>query len=208
VGVITRTVVKTDVDWTLTEAGPDPTVATLNPVDGAWVSWDTRLKLEDRRRVFVYQHGLYTALHMGVNGIGSLQQACYVGNIGLASSWTRQGGRSGCNMRLYTNTVRNDGTAPTSTFALLTSSSADIPNPTAALQDYPSRWPQSQNPDFTDGRPYSVVDYEIRPAGTVPADPICPTVDKLTVWDTANGVRKDQLTPPIPPIVLCRITAN
>jgi hypothetical protein len=208
VGVITRTVVKTDVDWILTEAGPDTSVTTTNPVDGPWVSWDPQLKSESRRRIFVYQHGLYTALHIGVNGIGNLQQACYVGNVGLVGTWTRQGGRSGCNMRVYTNTVKNDGTAPTSTFALLSSGSADIPNPTATLQDYPGRWPQSQNPDFTDGRPYSLVDYEIRPAGSVPADPICPSVDKLTVWDTANGVRKDQLTPPIPPIVMCRIAAN
>ena len=67
---------------------------------------------------------------------------------------------------------------------------------------------QSQNPAFTDGRPYSLVDYEIRLAGTQPSDPVCPNLDKLTVWDTINGVRKDTLTPPIPRLVLCRIVAN
>jgi hypothetical protein len=94
------------------------------------------------------------------------------------------------------------------TCVLLTSGSADIPNSTNVLRDYPGRWPQSQNPAFTDGRPYSLVEYEVRPANSVPSDPVCPTVDKLTVWDTQNGVRKDTLTPAIPRIVLCRVTAN
>ena len=90
----------------------------------------------------------------------------------------------------------------------MSSSSSDIPNPTAVLRDYPGRWPQSQNPDFTDGRPYSLTDFEIRLAGSQPADPICPDADKLTVWDTAHGTRKSELDPPIPPIVLCRVSAN
>ncbi len=35
-----------------------------------------------------------------------------------------------------------------------------------------------------------------------------PTVDKLTVWDTQNGVRKDTLAPAIPRIVLCRVNGQ
>ncbi len=205
------TTVKTDVDWKLLEVGPDPLVTSTNPVDGSWVVWDWQRKpapVEDRRRIFVYQHGLYTAFHVGVNGIGNLQEACYVGTFGLSGSWTRQGARSGCNMRTYTDIVKNDGTAPTSGFSLLSSGSADIPNYTNILPDYPGRWPQSQNPDFTDGRPYSLVDYEVRPANSTPSDTVCPTVDKLTVWDTQSGVRKDTLNPPIPRLVLCRVTAN
>jgi hypothetical protein len=203
------TVTDTTVGWALTEVGADPLVSTINIADGAWVSWDARRQVEDRRRVFVYQHGLYNGFHMGVNGIPNLQQACYVGNnLGLADSWTRQGGRSGCSMRFYTLTVTDSGAPPTSTFTGMSSSSSDIPNPTAVLQDYPGRWPQSQNPDFTDGRPYSLVDFEIRLAGSAPSDPICPDRDKLTVWDTQHGTRKSVLDPPIPPIVLCRLAAD
>jgi hypothetical protein len=213
------------VTWIMTEVGPDPLVATTNAVDGAWVTWDANWQTEDRRRVFVYQHGLYNAFHMGVNGIGNLQEACYVGdNDGLSGSWTRQGGRSGCHMRVYTlrggetlldlvqlypnNCGFPSGAPVVSSCSLLPSSSSDIPNPTAELPDYPGRWPQSRNPDFTDGRPYSLVDYEVRPAGTDLADPVCPNLDKLTVWDTQNGTRKDQLDPPIPAIVLCRISTD
>jgi hypothetical protein len=211
-GVSTRTTV----DWIMSEVGADPQVSTLNPVDGAWVTWDTRYQVPDPRRIFVYQHGLYNAFHMGVNGVGNLQEACFVGNFALASTWTRQGARSGCQMRIYTERAGQpplDFTACTSSAtlnscSLLSSGSSDIPVPTAELNDYPGRWPQSRNPAFTDGRPYSVVDYEVRLAGTAPSDPICPDADKLTVWDTLNGVRRDELSPPVPPIVLCRITAN
>jgi hypothetical protein len=156
----------------------------------------------------IYQHGLYNLVHIGVNGIPNLQEACFVGTVGLSGTWTRQGGRSGCSMRYYTTTVSDDGTEPNYTFNGMSSSSSDIPNPTAVLWDYPGRWPQSQNPDFTDGRPYSLVDYEIRLAGSEPSDPICPGVDKLTVWDTQHGTRKSTLDPPIPPIVMCRMTGN
>ncbi len=36
-----------------------------------------------RRRIFIYQHGTYNAFHMGVNGIGNLEEAwaVYVGNL-------------------------------------------------------------------------------------------------------------------------------
>jgi hypothetical protein len=37
---------------------------------------------------------------------------------------------------------------------------------------------------------------------------VCPNADKLTVYDTLNGTRKVTLTPPIPPVVLCRIAAD
>jgi hypothetical protein len=202
------TVTDTLVEWRLFEVGADPMVTTTNIMDGAWVMWDAGRGVEDARRVFVYQHGLYNAFHMGVNGMPNLQEACYVGNFGLVGSWTRQGGRSGCNMRTYTTTQAGVGAPPVTTFRLLDSGSADIPNPTAALRDYPGRWPQSQNPSFTDGRPYSLVDYEIRLANSEPSDTVCPNLDKLTVWDTAHGTRKSELDPPIPPIVLCRMTAN
>src|SRR5690606_2667346 len=200
------TVTDTLVEWALDEVGADPLVATTNVVDGAWVLWDVERQVEDPRRVFVYQHGLYNAFHMGVNGMPNLQEACFVGTFGLSGTWTRQGARSGCNMRVLTAVLSADGTV-TESSSLLDSGSADIPNPTAALRDYPGRWPQSQNPSFTDGRPYSRVDYEVRLANSDPADPVCPDVDKLTVWDTAHGTRKTELDPPVPPIVLCRITA-
>jgi hypothetical protein len=212
------------VNWIMTEVGPDRLVSTINAVDGAWVNWDVELNREGRQRVFTYQHGLYNAFHMGVNGIGNLEEACYVGDFGLSGAWTRQGGRTGCHMRVYVlrgaetlaqlvaaypnNCGFPSGAPVVSTCSLLASSSSDIPNPLATLPDFPGRWPQSRNPDFTDGRPYSLVEYEIRPAGSVPSDPVCPDADKLTVWDTLNGTRKVDLTPSIPPIVLCRITAN
>lgn len=210
--------------WQLTELGPDPLVSSTNALDGAWVTWDASRQVEDPRRIFVYQHGLYNAFHMGVNGVGNLQEACYVGDFGLTGTWTRQGGRSGCHMRVYTlrggesllalvqaypNNCGFPAGAPVlSSCALLSSGSSDIPNPTAALSDYPGRWPQSRNPDFTDGRPYSLVEFEVRLAGSNPSDPICPASDKLTVYDTLNGTRLNTLDPPIPPIVLCRLTAN
>jgi len=225
VGTTLATTVNTIVDWILEEVGPDPLVPTINRLDGAWVTWDAQRQpapVEDRRRIFVYQHGLYTGLHIGVNGIANLQEACFVGDFGLTGTWTRQGGRSGCNMRTYT--LRNNETiqqilqltgsctfneavdaALESSCALLSSGSSDIPNATTELKDYPNRWPQSQNPDFTDGRPYSLVEFEVRLAGTDPSDPVCPNSDKLTVWDTQHGTRKANLTPSIPPIVLCRL---
>lgn len=229
VGTTLATSVNTIVDWIMEEVGPDPLVPSTNALDGAWVTWDTQRAggpVEDRRRVFVYQHGLYNGLHIGVNGIGNLQEACFVGDFGLTGTWTRQGARSGCHMRTYTlrggetiqqviqaypNSCPFPNEPPptlTSSCSLLSSGSADIPNATTALKDYPGRWPQSQNPSFTDGRPYSLVEFEVRLAGTNPLDPVCPNVDKLTVWDTQHGTRKTDLTPSTPPIVLCRITAE
>jgi hypothetical protein len=221
------TSVNTITDWIMEAVGPDPLVATTNPLDGAWVTWDVSREpspVEDRRRIFVYQHSLYNGLHIGVNGIGNLQEACFVGDFGLTGTWTRQGGRSGCHMRVYTlrggETVQQlvqlypgncgfpTGATVLSTCSILSSGSSDIPNATAVLKDYPGRWPQSQNPDFTDGRPYSLVEYEVRLANSVPSDTVCPTQDKLTVYDTHHGVRKSELNPPIPPIVLCRLTAD
>jgi hypothetical protein len=197
------------VDWTLSEVGPDTRAATTNPLDGSWVTWDwqrTPAPVEDRRRVFVYQHAYYNLFHMGVNGIPNIQFTCFVGNFGLTGSWTRLGSGQGCTMTVITDTITNGG-APvrTETAAL---ASVDSPNPTTALRDYPGRWPQSQNPAFTDGRPYSLVDYEVRLAGTQPSDPVCPNLDKLTVWDTVNGTRKETFIPPVPRLVLCRVTAN
>jgi hypothetical protein len=227
VGVTLATSVNTVIDWILEQVGPDPLVTSTNALDGAWVTWDAQRlpsAAEDRRRIFIYQHGLYNGLHIGVNGIANLQEACFVGDFGLTGTWTRQGGRSGCHMRQYT--LRNGETieqliqlypsncgfpagAPVaSTCALLSSGSSDIPNASTVLKDYPGRWPQSQNPDFTDGRPYSLVEFEVRLAGSAPSDPVCPNEDKLTVWDTQHGVRKALLDPPVPPIVLCRLTAN
>lgn len=201
------TVTDSLVEWIFTEAGADPLVETTNEMDGAWVLWDPARGVEDPRRVFVYQHGLYNAFHMGVNGIPNLQDACFVGTFGLSGSWTRQGARSGCNIRIYTITENVTEGTTDEAFSLLDSGSGDIPNPTSVLRDYPGRWPQSQNPSFTDGRPYSLVDYEIRLAGTDLSDDVCPNADKLTVWDTAHGTRKTELNPPIPPIVMCRVTA-
>jgi hypothetical protein len=225
--VALATSVNTIVDWIMVEVGPDPLVATTNPLDGAWVTWDVAREggpVEDRRRIFVYQHGLYNGLHIGVNGIGNLQEACFVGDFGLTGTWTRQGGRSGCHMRVYTlrggETIQEliqlypgncgfpSGATVQSTCSILSSGSSDIPNATAVLKDYPGRWPQSQNPDFTDGRPYSLIEYEVRLANSEPSDPVCPNQDKLTVWDTQHGVRKSTLTPAIPPIVLCRLSVN
>lgn len=226
VGATLSTVTTTTTDWVFEEVGRDPLVTTDNPLDGAWVTWDasrTPAPVEDRRRIFVYQHALYTGMHIGVNGLANLQEACFVGNFGLSGTWTRQGGRSGCSMRTYTlrnNEALQDVVAVhpgcpfpspasvTSSCSILSSGSSDIPNATTALKDYPGRWPQSQNPDFTDGRPYSLIEYEVRLANSDPSDPICPTLDKLTVHDTQHGTRKSLLDPPVPPIVLCRMTSN
>jgi hypothetical protein len=209
------TTVNTIVDWKLTEVGPDTRVTTTNALDGGWVTWDWQRQpapVEDRRRVFVYQHGAYNAFHIGVNGIPNMQATCFVGDFGLSGTWTRHGSGQGCNMNIPTDTV-TDGSAPVRTLNPTTGSlaSGDIPSPTTSnsvLRDIPGRWPQSQNPLFTDGRPYSPVDYEVRLAGAAPGDPVCPNSDKLTVWDTINGVRRETLIPPIPRLVLCRVTAN
>jgi hypothetical protein len=197
------------VDWTLSEVGPDTRAATTNALDGSWVTWDwqrTPAPVEDPRRLFVYQHAYYNAFHIGVNGIPNIQFTCFVGNFGLTGSWTRLGSGQGCTMTVITDTVTNGGSPVRTETAAL--ASVDSPNPTTALRDYPGRWPQSQNPAFTDGRPYSLVDYEIRLAGTQLSDPVCPNLDKLTVWDTINGTPKDTLIPPIPRLVLCRVKAN
>jgi hypothetical protein len=208
------TTVVTIVDWKFSEVGPDTRVATTNKLDGGWVTWDWQrlpAPVEDRRRVFVYQHGVYNTFHFGINGIPNMQATCYVGNFGLSGTWTRQGSGQGCEMRVTTETSTNGGplvttVSPNPPAPAL--ASGDIPNPTSVLRDIPNRWPQSQNPAFTDGRPYSLVDYEIRLAGTQPTDPVCPNLDKLTVWDTVNGVHKDTLVPPVPRLVLCRVVAN
>ncbi len=226
------TVVNTIVDWALTEVGRDPVAsATTSPLDGGWVAWDwqrTPAPVEDGRRLFVYQHGLYNAMHVGVNGISNMQEACYVDEIQSAGSWVKQSSRStagagaaasaGCSMRQYSiaagETLQQVLTANnaagiacaaaaapfTSTCTALSATTGDFPSTigNVILPDYPGRWPQSQTQDATDGRPVSVVDYEIRPANSVPSDPVCPTVDKLTVWDTQSGVRKDTLSPAIP----------
>jgi hypothetical protein len=200
--------------YILSEVGPDTRVATTNALDGAWVTWDWQRQpapVEDRRRVMVYQHGTYNVYHFGINGFPNMQATCLVGDFALIGTWTRQGSGQGCEMRIPTDTVTN-GSAPVRTInpnppagAL---ASGDNPNPSAVLRDIPGRWPQSQTPTFTDGRPYSLVDFEVRLAGTVPTDPVCPNLDKLTVWDTINGIHKDTLDPPIPRLVLCRIVSN
>jgi hypothetical protein len=200
--------------YILSEVGPDTRVATTNALDGAWVTWDWQRQpapVEDRRRVMVYQHGNYNVYHFGINGFPNMQATCLVGDFTLIGTWTRQGSGQGCEMRIPTDTVTN-GSAPVRTInpnppagAL---ASGDNPNPSSVLRDIPGRWPQSQTPTFTDGRPYSLVDFEVRLAGTQPTDPVCPNLDKLTVWDTINGVHKDTLDPPIPRLVLCRIVAN
>src|SRR5690606_35953120 len=80
--VALATTVNTVVEWIMEEVGPDPLVPSTNALDGAWVTWDTQRQpapVEDRRQIFVYQHGLYNGLHIGVNGIGNLQEACFVG---------------------------------------------------------------------------------------------------------------------------------
>lgn len=233
------TTVRTVVEWVLEEVNTiDPMVDTIDIKDGAWVAWDWQRQpapVEDRRRVFVYQHGLYNAFAVGVNGIANMIDACYVDEIGLAGSWTKQSTRStagagtaasaGCSLRQYTiapaenlqqllqvsNGCSATAFAPlTSTCSLLSATSGDFPSTigNVIMPDFPGRWPQSQTQDATDGRPVSLVDYEVRPANSDPGDPVCPTVDKLTVWDTQNGIRKDTLVPAIPRIVLCRITAN
>ncbi len=46
-------------------SGTGPDGHHTNAVDGAWVTWDTRLNVEDRRRIFTYQHGTYSAFHTG-----------------------------------------------------------------------------------------------------------------------------------------------
>jgi hypothetical protein len=221
---------KVDVQWILQEIGPDTRVTTTNALDGAWVTWDwqrTPAPVEDRRRVFVYQHGAYNMIHFGLNGIPNLQATCMAGNFALAGTWTRHGSGQGCQMRFLTDTVTNGGPVVTTTTPALLNNqgnpqdglaSADNPSPVITvttpltnlnlLRDIPGRWPQSQNPAFTDGRPYSLVEYEVRLAGTQPTDPVCPTLDKLTVWDTSNGIRKDTFSPPIPRLVLCRVVAN
>jgi hypothetical protein len=230
-------VVRTVVEWVMEEVSQvDPLVTTTDQKDGAWVAWDWQRQpapVEDRRRVFVYQHGLYNAVSVGVNGIANFMEACYVDDRGLVGSWTKQSTRStagagaaasaGCSLRQYTvqagETLEQmlqasttcGGFAPlASTCLLLSATSGDFPSTVGNLimQDFPGRWPQSQAQDATDGRPVSLVDYELRLANSVPGDPVCPTVDKLTVWDTQHGLRKDLLTPPVPRIVLCRITAN
>jgi hypothetical protein len=207
-----NTSVNTIVDWIMSEVSPDTRVSTTNALDGAWVTWDwqrTPAPVEDRRRVMVYQHGVYNIFHFGMNGIPNLQATCAVGDFGLSGTWTRHGSGQGCTMNIPTDTVTN-GVGPVRTLSS-NPASGDIPSrdTTAGVtQDIPGRWPQSQNPTYTDGRPYSLVDFELRLAGTQPSDPVCPNLDKLTVWDTINGVRKDTLNPPIPRIVLCRIIAN
>lgn len=210
------TTVNTIVDWKLSEVGPDTRVSTTNALDGAWVTWDWQrmpAPVEDRRRMFVYQHGVYNVLHFGVNGIPNMQATCHVGDFGLSGTWTRHGSGQGCDVRTRIDTV-TDGGEPVTTYNPATegaAASGDIPNRDSTggvLRDIPGRWPQTQNPTYTDGRPYSLVDYEVRLAGTVPSDPVCPDADKLTVWDTINGTRKDTLNPAIPRLVLCRVTAN
>jgi hypothetical protein len=207
-----NTKVNTIVDWIMSEVSPDTRVTTTNKLDGAWVTWDWQRKpvpVEDRRRVMVYQHGLYNIFHFGMNGIPNLQATCAVGDFGLTGTWTRHGSGQGCTMNIPTDTVTN-GVGPVRTLST-NPASGDIPSRDTTggvTRDIPGRWPQSQNPAFTDGRPYSLVEYEIRLAGTQPSDPVCPTLDKLTVWDTINGVRKDTLIPPVPRLVLCRIVAN
>jgi hypothetical protein len=228
--VLNTLATKVNVQWILQEIGPDTRVTTTNALDGSWVTWDwqrTPAPVEDRRRVFVYQHGAYNMIHLGLNGIPNLQATCLAGNFALAGTWTRHGSGQGCQMRFLTDTVTNGGpVVQTTTPAFLNNqgnpqdglASADNPSPVITvtapltnlnlLRDIPGRWPQSQNPAFTDGRPYSLVEYEVRLAGTQPTDPVCPTLDKLTVWDTINGIRKDTLNPPVPRIVLCRVKAN
>jgi hypothetical protein len=234
---LTRTV-RTVVEWVLEEVNTqDPIASSTDPKDGAWVSWDWQRQpapVEDRRRVFVYQHGLYNAAAIGVNGIANFMEACYVDERNLSGSWTKQSTRStagggsatsaGCSMRQYsiaagetlgqllqlTRGCTATNAPLASTCTVLSATSGDFPSTVGnvVMTDFPGRWPQSQAQDATDGRPVSLVDYELRPANSQPSDPVCPTVDKLTVWDTQHGIRKDTLTPPIPRIVLCRITAN
>lgn len=206
------TLVQVRFAYTLAPIGPDPRVTTTNALDGTWVAWDLLRKpapVEDIRRVMAYQHGAYNVYHFGNNGLPNFQATCLAGNFGLIGTWTRQGSGQGCSMTITTDTSTNG--APAVRTVSGSQASGDSPltgSRNASLPDFPGRWPQSQTPDRTDGRPYSLVEYEVRLAGTQPTDPICPNLDKVTVWDTVSGVRKDTLNPPIPRIVMCRIVPN
>ena len=200
------------------------------------MEWDWQREptpVEDRRRVFIYQHGLYNAAAIGVNGIANFMEACYVDERNLSGSWTKQSTRStagggaatsaGCSMRQYSiaagETLQqlleltrgcSAANAPlASTCTALSATSGDFPSTVGNAVMTDSRALATvQAQDATDGRPVSLVDYELRPANSVPWSPVSPRVDKLTVWDTQHGVAQGPATPPVPRIVLCRITAN
>jgi hypothetical protein len=152
--------------WLLTEVDSIP-----GQLEGAWIT-------ADQRRIFIYDSGFYRGFHIGVNGMGNVQDACFVtDNIAAPSGeWVRQGARVGC--------VLGTGLG-----------SLDVPNPTtspALPQGFRGRWPQSMDVDYKGGRPYSPIHYELQ-AG----EP-----DRLSVWDTENGTRIGK------PVVLVRTTAQ
>jgi len=185
--------------WRFIEIGPDPFAsASTEIMDGAWISWDAKRKVEDRRRFFIYQHSNYNATHIGVNGIPNIQMLCYAGALGATSgSWTRlsntsllAAGGGLCGQYTYGRVEWDDGTETTTPNTLRVS--VDNPYITPVLRNFPGRWPQSEHNNRNVRN--ELVPYEIRLAGTDPADPICPDSDKLTVGDG----------PGRPPIVMCR----
>lgn len=143
---------------------------------GAWTT-------ADQRRVWIYEGSKYTGFHMGVNGLGNVQDACFPieDPAALSGFFTRRGNGTTCQL--------GSGTAgSTSIFTLDIPSAATAPR---VPEGYVGKWPQSGS--NADGRPSAPVDYVI----------VRGAPDQVTVQNTLlDG------TPVDPPIVLYRMTPN
>lgn len=137
----------------------------------------------DGRRVWIFDADSYNGLHVGVNGLGNVQDGCY--NIpdvtAAAGSYTRRGNNTTCQLGpgYFTLDVPNAATVPRSP------------------EGFVGKWPQSTS--NADGRPSSPVNYLITPGSP----------DTLRIRETVNGSETvDGVTPVSPEIVLYRLVAD
>jgi hypothetical protein len=182
--------------WTMTEPDSIP-----GEISGTWVT-------PDHRRAFAYNKGETYAFHMGVNGLGNLQDTCFLvidGSTQVSGTITRHAGSATSTGGVFTCTpgILNLGAA----------------NVFARTPDLPHYVPKNSTPSglgigpttprippgFNGRFPGSASQLDNRPGSPILFDVVAGTggaADTLTVQETLNGV------PVNPPVLFVRERAN
>jgi len=184
--------------WTMTEPESIP-----GELTGTWVT-------PDHRRMFAYNKGETFAFHIGVNGMGNLQDVCMIVIDGSTQSEgiiTKHAGSSSNSSFQYT-CAPGASNIPVSIFAAYNTRTPDLPH-YAAKNSTPSSLSGPTTPRVVpgfigrfpgagsqlDNRPNSPAQFSVTPG--VSGEP-----DTLTVQATLNGVPINQ------PVIFLRERAN
>lgn len=163
--------------WNMTEPP-----STDGQITGTWVT-------ADHRRMFAYNNNEIYLFHVGVNGVGNLQDACFLADDNSTQSGgllARHSSASGCAPGGAARTP--DLPSWTSNFATGVFASTVIRLPTELSPRFPGAKTQLDN------RPTSPIKFNVVDNASTP--------DTITVQDTLNGAPIDQ------PVTFTRYRAN